>query len=122
MNKFLWIATGATIGVAAYVLLGKASSPAFGRPYDNDGLDDASDELRSGARRFSRKASTWGTGQRVSGTAGQVGGRLEEGAANLTGNANLADKGVTDQVVGSVKDVAGRAAHAVSDTVDDLTR
>ena len=121
MNKFLWIAAGASLGIGAYILL-NGTPASYSTGYNEDGLDDASSDLRSGARRFSRKASNWGTGQRVSGTAGQVGGRLKEGFGDVTGNQDLADRGVADQVVGSVKDVAGRAAHAVSDTVDDLTR
>jgi uncharacterized protein YjbJ (UPF0337 family) len=119
MNKFFWIAAGASLGIGAYIILNGNTSASYASDYDTD---DASDDLRSGARRFSRKASNWGTGQRVSGTIGEMGGRLKEGFGNVTGDDQVANEGVADQVVGAVKDTAGRAAHAVSDTVNDLTR
>ena len=121
MNKLFWIAAGASLGIGAYILL-NGQNYAYTSRSPEDDLDDASDDLRSGARRFSRKASNWGTGQRVSGAVGQIGGRFKEGVGDLTNNPDLADRGVGDQIVGGVKDTVGRAAHAVSDTVDDLTR
>ncbi len=115
MNKFFWIAAGASLGIGAYILLNTQTSSG----YD---AGDAPDDLTSGARRFSRKASNWGTGQRVSGTAGQIGGRLKEGIGNIAGDPDTSTAGVADQVIGSAKDTAGRAAHAVGDAVKDITR
>lgn len=122
MNKLFWIAAGASLGIGAYIILNGQTGSYAGSGYGSDDLDDASDDLRSGARRLSRKASNWGTGQRVSGTAGQIGGRIKEGVGDLAGSPRVADEGVSDQIVGGVKDTVGRAAHAVSDTVDNLTR
>ncbi len=119
MNKFFWIAAGASLGIGAYILLNGQTSAAYSSGYD---ADDASDDLTAGARRFSRKASNWGTGQRISGTAGQIGGRLKEGVGNIAGDPNTADAGVADQIIGTAKDTAGKAAHAVSDAVDNITR
>ncbi len=81
MNKLFWIAAGASLGIGAYIIFNGQTAPSYTSGYD---ADDAADDLTSGARRFSRKASNWGTGQRVSGTAGQVGGRLKEGLGNIT--------------------------------------
>ena len=120
MNKLFWIAAGASLGIGAYILLNGSNEYTYNTRAD--GLDTGSDELTRGARRFSRKAEGWGTGQRVSGTAGQIGGRIKEGIGRLTGDPDTEATGVADQIVGTVKDTAGRAAHAVSDTVDDFTR
>ncbi len=122
MNKLFWIAAGASLGIGAYIILNGQTDAYGGRGYASDDMDDVSSDLRSGARRLSRKTSNWGSGQRVSGTAGQVGGRVKEGFGDLTGDSDLKGKGVADQVVGNVKDAAGQAAHAVSNAVDDITR
>ncbi len=120
MSKLFWIATGASLGIGAYILLNGSNEYTYNTAGANG--DDAADDLTTGARRFSRKAGAWGTGKRVSGTAGQLGGKLQEGVGNLTGDPELADRGVGNQIIGTAKDVAGKAAHAVSDTLDNLTR
>ncbi len=120
MNKLFWIAAGASLGIGAYILLN--GSNEYTSNTAGGSADAAADGLTSGARRFSRKAGNWGTGQRVSGTAGQVGGRFKEGVGNLAGNDDLAAEGIGNQIVGGAKDAAGKAAHAVSDAVDNITR
>ncbi len=122
MNKLFWIAAGASLGIGAYIILNGSNEYTYNTGSAADDLDDASDDLSRGARRFSRKASNWGTGQRVSGTVGQVGGRVKEGVGNLAGSDDLAAEGIGDQVVGTVKDAAGQAAHAVSNAVDNITK
>jgi len=120
MNKFFWIAAGASLGIGAYILLNGSNEYTYNT--GSNAADDAANDLTSGARRFSRKASNWGTGQRVSGTANQVGGRFKEGVGNLAGNDDLAAEGVGNQIAGTAKDAVGKAAHAVSDAVDNITR
>ena len=126
MNKLLWLTGGATLGIAVYILLKQQPTPAYSNRYGardlGDDAADATDNLRAGAASIAGKVDRWGTGQRISGTAGQIGGRLEQGAANLTGSQDLADKGVGDEVVGAAKDAAGKVAHAVSDTIHDLNK
>jgi uncharacterized protein YjbJ (UPF0337 family) len=76
----------------------------------------AYDELDSAANR----TSDWGTDQRIRGTGKRLLGRVKEGLGRFTGNPDLVDEGVGDQVVGGVKDTAGRAAHVASDVIRDL--
>ena len=97
MGKFLWILGAASLGVAAYVI------------FSSEGGDSG----------FGTQAGTWGTKQRVKGTGGVLGGKLEQGLGDLTGDPAVQGKGVLDQAVGTVKDTAGKAAHAVSDAVSD---
>ncbi len=102
MNKFMWVLGATCLGVAAYVLLSDASA----NRRTADGLDDLSDEV-----------SDWGTKNRVKGTGGVLGGKLKQGFGKLTGDDELQGEGAVDEGVGRVKDVAGQAAHAVSDAV-----
>ena len=108
MKALPWIFAGFGVGLAVY-LLGNQPTPRF-----STGDPDVDD--------VANKTSAWGTKQRLTGTGGNLIGRLKETAGNVTGNDQLAGEGVVDQVAGAVKDTAGRAAHAVSDTVKDLNR
>ena len=130
MNKLFWIAAGASLGIGAYIILNGQPDPAYRSSYDSDdlaggaqeGYDNVTGKLRSGARRVARKTSNWGTEQRVSGTASELGGKLKEGLGNLTGDQDLQGEGVADQAVGAFKDVAGKVAHAASQTIHDLNK
>jgi uncharacterized protein YjbJ (UPF0337 family) len=105
MNKFMWILGAACLGVAAYVLLNGQQGAGMT-------TGDAADEL--GAR-----AGNWGTKNRVKGTGGVLGGKLEQGLGSLTDDKAVKGKGALDEAVGHVKDAAGKAANAVSDAVAD---
>ena len=107
MNKFLWILGGATLAAAAYVVFNQT----LGQPAPADGVDDAASRL-----------GAWGTKQRVAGAGGQVFGRVEQGAANLTGNPDLGDQGVLDEAAGAIRSGAGKVAQAVGSTVRDLNQ
>ena len=104
MGKVLWFLGAASLGVAAYVILSdRSTSPAYA-----DGLDE-----------FTGKADAWGAKQRVTGTGGVLGGKLEQGFGKLTGNESRQTEGVLDETVGRVKDAAGQAAHAVTNAVSE---
>ena len=104
MGKFLWILGAASLGVAAYVILSeRAGSPAYA-----DSLDE-----------FTGKADAWGAKQRVTGTGGVLGGKLEQGLGKLTGDSSRESEGVLDETIGRVKDAAGQAAHAATDAVNE---
>lgn len=101
MNKFLLVLGGAALGIAGYVVYNNSLSASTA-----DGL--------------SGKTDLWGAKNRVKGTGGILGGKLEQGLGQLTNDPAVEGKGVLDETVGRVKDAAGQAAHAVSDTIDDM--
>ncbi len=100
MSKLMWILGATCLGVAAYVLLADPSA------------DDA-DDLQS-------QVSGWGTKNRVKGTGGVLGGKLEQGFGKLTGDEQLQGQGAVDEGGGRGKDLAGQAAHAGRDTIADV--
>ncbi len=104
MGKFLWILGAASLGVAAYVILSDRS----GSYSTGSGLDE-----------FTGKADLWGAKQRVTGTGGVLGGKVEQGFGRLTDDPAREGEGVVDEAVGRVKDAAGQAAHAVTDAVGE---
>lgn len=106
MKALPWIIAGVAFGAAAYYI---ANAPD-GRYSDPD-VEDAS-----------YKSGVWGSKQRVKGTGGSVLGKAKEGIGRATGNEDLQAEGVGDQVVGAVKDTAGKVANTVSDTLHDLNR
>ncbi len=105
MNKFMWILGATCLGVAAYVLITDSAANARAA----DGVDDLESQV-----------SGWGTKNRVKGTGGVLGGKLKQGFGQLTGDDELQGEGAVDEGIGRVKDAAGQAAHAVSDTIADL--
>ena len=113
MNKSIYLLAGAAAGAAAiYLYFNAPVSPR------RTGLDDASDAIGNAAAR----ATTWGAGQRVSGSGTQVLGKVKQSIGEATGNDQLANEGVFDQAKGVVKDAAGQAAHAAVDAVRELNR
>jgi uncharacterized protein YjbJ (UPF0337 family) len=54
---------------------------------------------------------------RISGTARNVGGKLEEGVGRVTGDAKTQTQGKLDQAVGAAQDLYGQASDAAVDTV-----
>ena len=55
---------------------------------------------------------------RVSGTAREVGGKLEEGLGRATGNARTKAQGKADQVAGQAEDLYGQASDAARDAAN----
>jgi len=108
MKALPWILAAVGIGVAAYVV---ANTPGPQYATGNDDVESAA-----------RKTSQWGSKKRVTGTGTRLGGKIKQGLGNLTGNPDLADQGVGDQIAGSVKDAAGAVAQAAGQTLHDLNR
>lgn len=105
MGKFFWILGAATLAVAAYVVMNQQLGPLV----TSDGVEDTASAIGG-----------WGTKQRVTGTGGQLAGKLKGTAGDLLGNNKLASEGAFDQAAGAVKDAAGKAAGAVADAVRKL--
>jgi uncharacterized protein YjbJ (UPF0337 family) len=108
MKPFLWIIAGAGFAVAAYLILNQPG------PEYATGSDDV--EYAAG------RATLWGSKQRLSGAGTGLGGRLKEGLGQATGDAELANEGVADQVVGAIKDTAGKAAQVAGETLHEINR
>jgi len=109
MKGLPWILAGIGVGVAlAYVTL---SEPG---PQSETGWDSV-ENAAGGAWR-------WGSKARLSGAGRNTAGRIKEGLGRVVGDNDLADEGVADQFVGTVKSGAGALAHAVGETVHDLNR
>jgi uncharacterized protein YjbJ (UPF0337 family) len=51
---------------------------------------------------------------RVSGTAKELGGKIEEGAGRALGDAGMAARGTSDQVIGRAQDAYGQASDAAA--------
>ncbi|MEO6966146.1 MAG: hypothetical protein ABI076_09665 [Acidobacteriaceae bacterium] len=68
------------------------------------------------------RTDDWGTKQRIQGAGANLLGKMKEGFGRITGDYDIAEEGVTDQVRGTVKDTAGRAANVASDFIHDLNR
>jgi len=108
MKALLWVIAGASAGIAAFLILNQPG------PQYASGDDDV--EYAAG------RTSFWGSKQRLSGAGSGFTGRLKEGLGRATGDADLANDGVTDQVVGAVKDTAGQVAQAAGQTLHELNR
>ena len=108
MKALPWIIAGVGVGIVAYAIL---NQPEYQYGIGTDEVEGAA-----------LKTAGWGARQRVTGTGTGLVGKLKEGAGRLTGNDNLSAEGIGDQVVGSVKDAAGTAAHAVAETIHDLNK
>ena len=108
MKSLPWIIALAGLGAAAYVLL-NTPGPEYAT---------GSDTVESAAR----GTSQWGSKNRLRGAGGKFVGKAKEAFGNATGDPNLADEGVGDQIVGSVKDAAGSVAQAAGQAIHDLNR
>jgi uncharacterized protein YjbJ (UPF0337 family) len=108
MKTFAWLFAGIGIGLAVF-LVANAPGPEYAT-----GSDDV-----AGA---ARNTFGWGTKQRAKGMGAHIAGRVKEGLGNLTGDANLADSGVADQVEGTVREGVGNFAQAAGQTLHDLNR
>ena len=108
MKALTWIIAGVGVGIAAFIALNQPG------PQYATGDDDV--EYAAG------RTTLWGSKQRLYGRAGGLAGKLKKGIGRVTGNAQLADEGVADQVTGAVKDTAGRVAQVAGQTIHDLNR
>jgi uncharacterized protein YjbJ (UPF0337 family) len=108
MKVIPWILAAVGIGTAAYVVM---NTPGPQYATGNDSIEGAA-----------RSTSQWGSKKRVGGKATDIAGKLKEGIGNITGNSNLANQGVGDQIAGSVKDAAGTVAQAAGQAIHDLNR
>lgn len=108
MKALPWIIALAGLGAAAYVL---ANTPGPEYATGSDTLEDAA-----------RGTSQWGSKNRLRGVGGKFVGKAKEALGNATGNPDLADQGVGDQIAGSVKDAAGSVAQAAGQAIHDLNR
>lgn len=108
MKSLPWMMALVGLGVAAYVVL-NAPGPEYAT--GNDSVEDAA-----------RRTSAWGSQSRIKGKATNLGGKLKEGIGNLTGDPDLANQGVVDQVAGSIKDAAGSVAQAAGETIHEFNR
>jgi uncharacterized protein YjbJ (UPF0337 family) len=55
---------------------------------------------------------------RISGTARNFGGKVQEGIGRATGDAQTEAEGVVNQVTGAAQDLYGRARDSASDAAD----
>jgi uncharacterized protein YjbJ (UPF0337 family) len=108
MKTLAWLVGGIGIGLAVY-LVANAPGPEYATGSDN--LENAA-----------RNTFGWGAKQRGRGLGSNIAGRVKEGLGNLTGNPDLADSGVADQVAGNVREGAGKVAQAAGQTLHDLNR
>ena len=108
MKSLPWILAAVGLGVAAYVVI---NTPGPEYATGNDDIENAA-----------RKTSAWGSRNRITGTGTNLGGKLKEGLGNLTGNDDLANEGVVDQVAGKIKDAAGSVAQAAGQTIHEFNR
>jgi uncharacterized protein YjbJ (UPF0337 family) len=108
MKALTWMIAGVGVGVLAYIVLNQPG-PEYA---------SGDDDVEFGADR----AALWGSKQRIYGAGGGVAGKVKEGLGRIIGDDQLAAEGVVDQVAGTVRETAGRAAQAVGQTVHDLNR
>src|SRR6202011_826866 len=59
---------------------------------------------------------------RISGTAKNLGGKVEEGFGRVTGNAKTKAQGKMKQAEGSIQDLYGQAVDAAEDTIDAVRK
>ena len=105
MKRQVWIPLALGI-VATYIFLDRRAA-RYAAEYDE--LDAAAD-----------RTDLWGIKQRIAGTGRDLLGKLKEGVGRITGDDDLAGRGVVDQIAGAAQDAAGKAANAASDTIRDF--
>jgi uncharacterized protein YjbJ (UPF0337 family) len=109
MRNLSWIVASIGAGVALWILWNRQN-----RQYQavgGDAIDDAAGETFS-----------WGTRQRIAGSAQRVKGRVKEGLGRIAGNRDMAGEGLVTQAAGTARDAAGALAQAAGETIHDLNR
>jgi uncharacterized protein YjbJ (UPF0337 family) len=107
MKRLVWVPLALGI-VATYIFLDRRAV-RYAAEYDE--LDAAAD-----------RTDLWGSKQRIAGTGRDFLGKVKEGVGRITGDDDLAGRGVVDQIAGAVQDTAGKAANAASDTIREFNR
>jgi uncharacterized protein YjbJ (UPF0337 family) len=73
-------------------------------------------EWREASRAYHYGKDRYMDEDRISGTARNVGGKIEEGVGRLTGDARTQIQGKLDQAAGAAQDLYGQTADAARDT------
>ena len=107
MKRQVWIPLALGI-VATYIFLDRRAT-RFAAEYDE--LERAAD-----------RADLWGSKQRIAGTGRDLLGKVKETVGRITGDDDLAGRGIVDQLTGAAQDTAGKAANAASDTIREFNR
>jgi uncharacterized protein YjbJ (UPF0337 family) len=108
MKTLAWLAAGIGVGLTVYLI---ANAPVSEYATGSDTVADAA-----------RNTFGWGMKQRAKGIGRSVAGRVKEDFGNITGNQDVADSGLADQVEGDVREGVGRVAQAAGQTLHDLNR
>jgi uncharacterized protein YjbJ (UPF0337 family) len=108
MKNLPWFLAAVGLGLAAYVVL-NTPGPEYAT---------GSDTVENAARR----TSLAGSKARIRGVGGKFVGKAKEAFGNATGDPDLADEGLGEQIVGHVQDAAGSLAQAAGQTIHDLNR
>lgn len=108
MKTLTWLAAGIGIGFVVY-LFANAPRPEYATGSDN--LGEAA-----------RNTFGWGMKQRAKGFGRNITGRVKENVGELTGNTDIADSGLADQIEGNVREGVGKVAQAAGQTLHDLNR
>lgn len=98
-----WIIAIATAGIAIYVVSNNSDVRYVGT---GAGVNDAADQ-----------AGAWAAKQRVEGTGSSLFGQAKQGLGKVTGNKQMQDEGMLGEAAGNIRDAAGKAAKAVTDTL-----
>ena len=109
MKTVSWIFAG--VGAAAAIAYVMYNQPRMQSETGWDSVENTAD-----------RAFGWGSRSRLAGAGRNMAGRVKEGLGRFTGNANMADEGVADQAIGSVRNAAGNVAQAAGETIHDLNR
>lgn len=107
MKRQTWIPLALGI-VATYIFLDRRAA-RYAAQYDE--IEDAAD-----------RTSLWGSKQRAAGMGKDLLGKVKEGIGRITGDDDLAGRGMVDQVAGAAQDTAGKAANVASDAIRDFNR
>jgi uncharacterized protein YjbJ (UPF0337 family) len=108
MKNLPWFLAAVGLGLAAYVVL---NTPGPEYATGSDSVEEAA-----------RGTSRWGSKTRIGGAGNRVAGKVKEAFGNATGDADLANDGLADQIAGHVKDAAGSVAQAAGQAIHDLNR
>jgi len=106
MKTLPWFIAAFGIGAIA-LIINAAESPKYAT--SSGTLEDAA-----------RKASNWGTRQRVRGAGGRFVGKLKQGIGQATGSASMADEGTDQSIAGALQNAAGQVAEAAGKTIHDM--
>jgi uncharacterized protein YjbJ (UPF0337 family) len=107
MKRQTWVPLAIGI-VATYIFLDRRAA-RYAAQYDP--LESAAD-----------RTDLWGSKQRIAGSGRSLLGKVKQALGRITGNEDLADRGVVDQIAGAVQDTTGKAANAASDTLRKFNR